>query len=316
MTGGAGYLGIHLIEILLNNGSEVVLIDDFSTGRKRKLLDQVEIIQDSIVLRDSFAKIPDPKRIDGAFHLGALKSVSQSLLQPSLYHDVNVKGTQNLVYFCKQNLIENIVFTSSAAVYGSLDLGRPILENDATMPINPYGETKKKAEKIISEFASSNNNRGSILRCFNLAGSTASEYIDIEAENLIPVVLRAAKNSAPLRVFGHNLKTFDGSCVRDYIHVQDAASVHYLTMLHLLNSQSNTFEILNVASGNGTSVLQMVRKFEEYLDINLHLSFEQPREGDPISSIGSIDKIKSILKWKPAMTLEQIVKSSLNAIKN
>ncbi len=311
VTGGAGYLGSHIVSMLTQDYShDVIVIDDFSNGRKHKFGQKVQIIEASILSPNLHQLIRSKEKIAGIFHLAAKKSVNESLVNPALYEQVNVEGTRNILELCIKLNIPRIVFTSSAAVYGNIHSLNPIRENSDTIPINPYGETKLIGEKIVETYAEKYGIEHTTLRIFNIAGVGCSDFFDFEGGNILPILIRAYLNNATFRVLGHSLTTPDGSCVRDYSHVNDVATAHILAMLSNTRPQS---KVLNVSSQNGTSVLDLIKMFESVSGGSVKTSLDDPRVGDPPSIIGDNTLARDQLAWQPQRTVLDMVSDSWNA---
>jgi UDP-glucose 4-epimerase len=316
VTGGAGYLGAHLVSRLVNQGHEVVVVDDLSHGTVSRLPAGVEVVIGSIndsQTRDRVAGLAEAKPFDGMFHLAAKKSISESVLNPDLYFGVNTQGTREMLSLCEDLGISNVVFTSSAAVYGSFDKGSAIDESDATQTINAYGESKLLAEGAVKEFCETAGNSGIALRCFNLAGAEEAAFFDFEGENVIPIVLRRLNDGARFHQYGRGLATPDGSCVRDYIHVGDAADAHIQAMSAMEFGRVVGFNIMNVSSGVGTSLNTLLARLQEVSGVTMDIVNEDLRDGETASLIGDNSRVRDLLGWAPKSDVEKIVRESWSA---
>ena len=313
VSGGAGYLGAHLVTLLIQEGHRVTVFDNTSNGSLNRLSSAAEIVNVDVSNLASFEQFQISKKIDGFFHLAAKKSVYESMTNPSLYEKVNVIGTKNVLDFCVNQKIENLVLTSSAAVYGLLEKFDKILESDPTVPISPYGLTKLHAEEVLNSYVESGLIKGIALRCFNLAGARNNMMFDFEGENVIPIILRAINHKRVFQVFGSNLATPDGTCVRDYIHVEDAALAHMLAMKRLEVNKSHSFEALNISSGLGVSLLELIGEFEVLIGKQIAIEFQAARVGDTQVSIGDKTKATSMLGWVPRNKIQKIVSDSWKA---
>ena len=313
VSGGAGYLGAHLVTLLIEEGHSVTVFDNLPHGSINRLAPEVGIVHVDISSEESLRQFRTSQKIDGLFHLAAKKSVSESMTNPLLYEKVNVIGTKNILDFCVNWKIENIVLTSSAAVYGSLEKLDKISESDPTDPISPYGLTKLRAEEVLSGYVNNGLIKGIALRCFNLTGARNGKMFDFQGENVIPILLRAINQKRFFQVFGSNLSTPDGTCVRDYIHVADAALAHLLAMKKLEADSSQTFHAINISSGVGVSLLELIAEFELIIGEQIEVEFQAAREGDTQVSIGDKTKANLILGWVPQHKIQKIVSDSWEA---
>ena len=313
VTGGSGYLGSHLVYELLNKNHTVVVFDNYTGSLCTMFPSSIIQINGSITSTEDVKKLSKLGYFDGIFHLAAKKSVHESATYPVMYWKTNVDGTRNILEFCVEQSIPNFVFTSSAAVYGALDVERMINESDLTNPINVYGQTKMEAEKLVYEFAKANQMAVIVLRCFNLAGAQNDGLFDKKGENVIPIIMRSLQAEETFEIFGTNLKTPDGTCIRDYINVLDAAKAHIAAMRFLHDSTLNSVQILNIASGVGTSVNKLIELTSECSGRELTTTVGVTREGDPISSIGDPRLATQLLDWAPTGSIQKIIAESFKA---
>ena len=311
VTGGAGYLGSHLVTQLIEQGYEVIVFDDYSGSLKSVHPSIVKQIHGSINSMIDLEKLDSLGNIDGVFHLAAKKSVKESEKNRELYWDVNVNGTKTLLRYCSDRKIPKVVFTSSAAVYGSLDLSRPILETDPTLPINVYGATKIEGENLVRRYCLENNSSAISLRLFNLSGADSPVLFDENGENVIPIILRCLEDRSVFEIFGSDLPTPDGSCLRDYVNVFDAAAAHLKAMEFLIKSEGNISLEMNIASGVGVSVKQLIKIISTISRREVFQAESSRREGDPISSIGDSSRAALLLNWKAERDINRIVRESL-----
>ena len=274
----------------------------------------VTIISGDITEYSDFLQLSDYPKFDGVFHLAAKKSVSDSVANPKLYEKVNVLGTQNLLDYCIQNNIANIVYTSSAAVYGQCDLNPIISETNPIEPMNPYGVTKRQGEILLEAAVNSAGISGFSLRVFNIVGASKPSLYDNKGENVIPVMLRSLLQNITFTVFGNNLDTRDGTSIRHYVHVSDVARAHVNAMECLHKSPRGNYEIANVCSGSGVSMLEPVNALNSLSDVKLTWQYGEKRLGDPVSVIGSNQLSDKILGWKPEKDIIQSMKESLDAV--
>ncbi len=312
VLGGAGYIGSHTVYELVENGEDVVVIDNLQTGH----LDAVHCdakfyqgdIRDKIFLDRVFA-IED---IDSVIHFAANSLVGESIQNPLKYYDNNVFGTQVLIEVLIERKIDKIVFSSSAAVYGEPE-HVPIAETDKTNPLNPYGETKLAMEKMFKWVSAAHNIKYVSLRYFNACGAHCSGKLR-ENHNpethLIPIVLQAASGKRnSVSIYGVNYDTKDGTCVRDYIHVTDLAQAHILALKYLRNGgESNIF---NLGCGEGFTVKEVIDSAIRITKQSILVTVTSRRAGDPAKLIASSEKAKKILGWEPKYSsLETIISSA------
>ncbi|MBN2800993.1 MAG: UDP-glucose 4-epimerase GalE [Deltaproteobacteria bacterium] len=304
LIGGAGYVGSHCGRHLIARGHQVEVLDDLSTGHRAAAQGPLHHLD----VRDTDAVTRVLQRgFDGVMHFAALALVGESSTQPLRYWDVNVGGTLSLLLAMRRAGCERLVFSSSAAVYG--DAGdAPITESSALRPVNPYGRTKLAAEQLIED-AGAEGLRAFRLRYFNAAGAAPDGSLG-EAHrhetHLIPLALRAAADGGALRVFGADYPTPDGSCVRDYVHVDDLARAHALALEAL--AAGHRGGALNLGTGAGASVLEVLRVAEAVSGAPIARRSEARREGDPPSLVASPARAALELGWSARYTLEDAVR--------
>jgi len=307
VTGGAGYIGGTASSILLDRGYEVTVLDDCSTGHRESVDPRAKFIEGSIL--DSPTTAAALVGCKAVMHFAAKALVGESVEKPELYHEINVNGSKNLLAEMKAAGIDKIVFSSSCATYGQPKL-TPISEDVETLPINPYGQSKLDVDTMLAEAA--RDWLGAIsLRYFNVAGSLRSkngwlaERHDPET-HLIPNVLKATADN-PLKVFGTDWQTPDGTCIRDYIHVVDLIDAH-IKALELLTP--GTHRIFNLGSGTGHSVAEVISAAETVLGRTVPRENSMRRVGDPAVLVADITKAQSELGWAPSHSLEEMVRDS------
>lgn len=308
VTGGAGYIGGHVVAALRERGDEVVVVDDLSAGRAERIpgvrIEQIDLAAPGAataltdVLRDA--------RVDGVIHLAARKRVDESVERPLWYHEQNGGGTLAVLEAATAARVGRVVFSSTAAVYASSD--DPVTEESPTVPANPYGETKLTGEWMLRAQAATGALRGVSLRYFNVAGAASRELADAKGGNVVPMVLDRIEAGEAPRVFGDDYPTRDGTCVRDYIHVSDVASAH-LTALDAL-SAGPAYRVYNIGTGTGTSVRELVRALLQVAGSSLEPIVEPRRAGDPAVVVADASRIRAELGWQPRHDLADIVDSA------
>ena len=311
VTGGAGYVGSHTVHALLAKGHEVVILDNLSTGHKWALQD-CELI--TIDLRDetNLERNLKGRGFEGVLHFAAKSLVSESKNQPAMYYQNNVGGTTNLVRAMQAADIQRLVFSSTAAIFGN-PVSDLIEEAHPKAPINVYGQTKLVVEQMLQAVTASSDFSATCLRYFNAAGANNAanlgEWHEPET-HLIPNALRAAAGTGnPLTLFGDDYPTPDGTCIRDYIHVDDLATAHVAAIDTM--TESGVFGTYNLGNGNGYSVKEVIAACEKAVGSEIPFTIGPHREGDPATLIASSQKARDELGWTPAHdSIDEITQSA------
>ncbi|MGI8990108.1 MAG: UDP-glucose 4-epimerase GalE [Bryobacteraceae bacterium] len=312
VTGGAGYIGSNTVLQLLDRGYDVVVVDNLSRGYRHNVAPERlrELsLQDTAALVRVFEEAP----CSAVIHFAAFISVGESMQQPEIYFENNVGGSLSLFTAMQQVGVKNVVFSSTAAVYGMPEVS-PIPETLPFAPINPYGESKVMVEKILGWFDRIHGIRSVCLRYFNASGADpkgrAGEEHDPET-HLIPLLFHAIPSGEPVTVFGEDYPTPDGTCIRDYIHVTDLAQAHILALEALAGgAASNKF---NVGTGFGFSVREVIQAVENVTGKKVPYKVGPRREGDPPALVADSTKLRSTLGWSPKYgDLRAIVSSAWN----
>ena len=312
VTGGLGFLGTHLVKDLSDLGHEVILFDNFESNGKPIESDRIVHVMGDLCDRSSLENLMKTHDISGVFHLAALKSVSQSVLFPAEYQRINVRGTESLISACTAAMVKNIIFTSSAAVYGTVNQASPILESSDTKPVTPYGETKLGGEKLLRKFVQERHGSAVALRCFNIGGIREKAINVSEAENVIPIIIRKIRQAETFELFGSNLKTNDGSPIRDYVHVSDVSNALILAMSYLESGITYSFDILNICTQIGISVRELIDGIEVLSHKKLMVEVKDKRNGEADSVVGSLAHASAILGWAPKRSIKDILNDSWN----
>ena len=324
VTGGCGYIGSHTIIDLIENGYEVISIDNNSRSNPL-ILDGVEKITgqkiknykvDLCSYDDTSAVFLENEDIIGVIHFAAYKSVRESVENPLLYFDNNLLSLINLLKCVDEYKVPYFVFSSSCTVYGNPD-SIPVTEKTIPKPAaSPYGYTKQMGEQIVNEFAKNTGTNCILLRYFNPVGAHPTAFIGEmplgNPENLVPAITQTAIGKLPkLTVFGNDYPTRDGSCLRDFIHVCDLANAHTLAMKYLEEEKnSGLCEVFNLGSGNGVTVLESILAFEKVSGVKLNYEIGPRRPGDVIAIYANNDLARSILGWAPKYSLEEMMKTA------
>jgi UDP-glucose 4-epimerase len=313
VTGGAGYIGAHVVKSLLENDFKVVIVDDLSTGLARKVPSNVVFEKIDIAETNKLAQIMKSNIVEGVIHLAAKKAVGESMINPSLYFKENIGGFISLLEAMSQADVKRIVYSSSAAVYGTPTENK-VTEKSATNPESPYGETKLVGEWLLKADEKARQIQWIALRYFNVVGAANPELGDTGVNNLVPMAFRALSNNQRPQVFGGDYATQDGSCIRDYIHVSDLADSHLIAAQKLLNE--NYCGIINIGRGQGFSVKQVMDTISEVLGKNINYEVVDRRPGDPAQTIADVSKAKSDLNWEAKKDLKSMVSSAWQAWQN
>jgi UDP-glucose 4-epimerase len=309
VTGGAGYIGAHVAAELLKSGYSIRIYDDFSNGLHRRVDGKFRDIVDGDML-DRVKLLAALDGIDAVIHLAAKKAVEESVKDPLKYYENNVGGTLNLLGAMAAKGVKQLVYSSSAAVYSPNDK-EAVVEDDPTAPLSPYGASKLLSEQLISSVGSAEQISDISLRYFNVIGSNIAEFGDNSKDNLVPKVFLALKNGKRPQIYGSDYPTPDGTCIRDYIHVQDLALAH-LAALKKVESEYIS-QVYNVGSGKGYSVKEMMDQISKSLGRDINPELSPARAGDSPKLIASIDKIKEQLGWSPKASLKEMIDSAWQA---
>ena len=309
VTGGAGYIGATAVAMLLDAGYQVTVLDDLSTGHEDCVPAEAKFVKGSLLSDADLEHALDG--CDAVMHFAAKSLVGESVEKPDLYQQVNVGGSKALFEKMKAKGINKIVLSSTAATYGE-PKRIPISESDEPAPKNPYGATKLEIDRMVAVAGFS----AISLRYFNVAGALKSKSGWLaERHNpethLIPNILKATE-STPVKIFGTDWPTEDGTCIRDYIHVVDLIEAHIKA---LENLPTGKHEIINLGSGDGYSVKQVIAAAEKALGHKIPAIASQRRAGDPAILIADISKAKSYLNWQPTNGIDQMVLDTWNSIK-
>jgi UDP-glucose 4-epimerase len=324
VTGGAGYIGSHTVVELLNTGYEVIIVDDFSNS-KPEVIDKIKIItQKSPILeivdikdQEKLNYVFQNNNIEGVIHFAALKAVSESIEKSLDYYQNNISGLINVLQCCKKHNVNKFIFSSSCTVYGNPDEIMVDEQAPTKESTTPYGKSKKMGEDIIIDSTLSNNFKSVLLRYFNPVGSHDSGLIGDDPSgvpnNLVPYLTKVVNGDLEqLSVFGDDYNTPDGTCIRDYIHVVDLAISHVKSLEYLDKLNNNEYDIFNLGTGSGSSVLDLINSFEESTNKKVNYKIVGRRDGDIESIYCNPKKANDILEWKTKYDLLDMMKSAWN----
>ena len=309
ITGGAGYIGAHIAKCFLDAGHEVVSFDDLSNSDlKRVSYLGLNFVEGSVTDASILESVMNS--VDLVIHCAGLKSVEESEKFPEKYHLVNYVGTQTLLNAMNNAGTRNLIFASTAAVYGN-SVTSPISESSNPIPVSVYGKTKLEAEALISEYVNMGELKAISLRFFNTVGAIEPELGDSSRDNLFPKVFSSIERKLPPEIFGDDYPTPDGTCIRDYIHVQDIAEAHLLMSEYIL--ETNNHEIFNLGTGTGYSVKEIIAGIEKISGVNLDPVVKSRRAGDLDVAYADVSKVSKLTGWKTKYNLDEMIESAWKA---
>lgn len=315
LIGGAGYIGSHIKEQLLEKNNEVVIFDNFSTGFKNFTCGATDVVEGDFTNLKQLEAVFENHKIDVVILLAAKIAVGESVQLPVEYYSNNIIGAINTLQCIKKYNVKRLIFSSTAAVYG-LGENKALKEDDKKDPINPYGAGKLMVERMIHDLSLKQDFKYVILRYFNVAGASDSMKIGYltkdksKVSHLVPAISSAYFGFKDFfEVFGFDYNTPDGTCVRDYVHVVDLASAHIDAVKYLENHDSDIF---NVGSKSGYSVLEIINAFEKYNKVTIDVKKSARRAGDPDLLIADATKINKVMKFNNKYSLQDIVESEFN----
>lgn len=323
VTGGCGYIGSHTINDLIQNGYDVISVDNNSRSGNQ-LLDGVQKLTGKAIKNykvdlcdfEATRKIFEAHKVDGIIHFAAFKSVDESVKYPLLYFKNNLVSQINILRCAEEFNVQHFVFSSSCSVYGNADISLVTEDTPLQRPESPYGRTKQIGEEMINDIAKNASARFILLRYFNPAGAHPSSVIGEvpfgKPSNLIPAITQFAAGKIPaLKVYGTDYDTRDGSCIRDFVHVCDIAHAHTLAIDKLIGGEIKTNSlVLNLGTGNGVTVLEAIKAFEKISGKKLDYGLAGRRPGDVVAVYANNDKARKILNWTPQFDIHDILKTA------
>ncbi|MFG2023069.1 UDP-glucose 4-epimerase GalE [Streptomyces sp. NPDC048825] len=308
ITGGAGYIGAHVVRAMTEAGEQAVVYDDLSTGIAERVPDGVPMVVGSTLDADRVARVLTDHAVTGVVHLAAKKQVGESVELPLHYYQENVEGLRVLLSAVTEVGVPSFVFSSSAAVYGMPDVDL-VTEETPCVPMSPYGETKLAGEWLTRATGRAHGLSTASLRYFNVAGAATPELADVGVFNIVPMVFEKLTEGAPPRIFGDDYPTPDGTCVRDYIHVVDLAEAH-VAAARRLSASPGTDLTLNIGRGEGVSVREMIDLINDLTGYDVPPVVTPRRPGDPPRVVASAARIADELGWKARYDVADMITSA------
>ncbi len=310
IIGGAGYIGSTAVEKLVSDNHNVTVIDDLSTGQLDKVNSKAVFKQINILNINDLEEVFINGNFDTVIHFAAKKSVSESEENPDLYFRNNVTGTLNILSMMNKYRVPKIIFSSTAAVYKPKDEENAIYDESSQVePINIYGKSKLICEQLIQEYFRVGKIKEYIIfRYFNVAGNSSIKYIEENAQNVFPLIIKSIKNNTEFKIFGNDYNTKDGTCIRDYIHLEDLVDAHIVAV-----NVENKSGIYNLGTNTGYSVMDLIKTFENILNIKINIKIDSRRKGDPAVVIADASKSKTDLNWSTKRDLKDMIMSMLKA---
>lgn len=309
ITGGAGYIGAHVVRAMTEAGERTVVYDDLSSGIAERVPDGVPLVTGSTLDAELVSRTLAEHQVTGVVHLAAKKQVGESVEQPLRYYHENVEGLRVLLSAVADAGVASFVLSSSAAVYGMPDVDL-VTEETPCLPMSPYGETKLAGEWLVRATGRAHGLSTASLRYFNVAGAASPDLADTGVYNLVPMVFEKLTEGEAPRVFGADYPTPDGTCVRDYIHVVDLAEAHVATARKLAAAPRGTDLTLNIGRGEGVSVLEMATLINEVTGYDRPPTVVPRRPGDPARVVASADRIAEELGWSAKRDVREMVTSA------
>ena len=313
LTGGAGYIGSHVLLSILEQGHKVVVIDDLSTGNKNLIPKQIELINCNINNEEKIGKVLQQQKFDILLHFAGFIKVEESVQNPKKYFINNTENAIKLFETCYKNNLNNIIFSSTAAAYGNPINNSSIKENSELKPLNPYGESKVKTENYLLQ--NKHRYNSIILRYFNVAGADPnlrSGLISDKPTHLIKILSEVAVGKRDkISIYGNDYNTSDGTAVRDYIHVSDLADIHLKAASYLLTNKKT--DIFNCGYGKGYSVLEVINTANKLYNNAINFKYDLRRPGDSEKLVSNVDKLHQHIDWMPKYNdLDLIIQTAVN----
>ena len=313
LTGGAGYIGSHVLLSILEQGHKVVVIDDLSTGNKNLIPENIELINCNVNNEEKIGKVLQQQKFDILLHFAGFIKVEESVQNPKKYFINNTENAIKLFETCYKHNLKNIIFSSTAAAYGNPLNNSSIEESAELKPLNPYGESKVKTENYLLQ--NKHRYNSIILRYFNVAGADSnlrSGLISDKPTHLIKILSEVAIGKRDkISIYGNDYSTSDGTAVRDFIHVSDLADIHLKAASYLLTNK--TTDIFNCGYGKGYSVLEVINAANKLYNNSINFKYDKRRPGDSEKLVSNVDKLHQLIDWMPKYNnLDLIIQTAVN----
>ena len=307
VTGGAGYIGSAAVKALIEKGHEVIAVDNLSKGVRKLVDEKAKFYEIDLTNKEELDKVFQENQIDAVIHFAAYKAVGESMANAAKYSD-NITGTMNLLNSMVRYNVKKIIYSSSACVYGDPDKIPVDEESPVKAAINYYGHTKIACEESLKWYAKIHGIQYVSLRYFNVAGDAGLNYVDPNAQNVMPILMEAVKGKREeFRIFGDDYDTKDGTGVRDYIDINDLVEAHILA----LDVEGN--EIINLGTSTGVSVKELVDFTKEVTRSDFAVKIVERRAGDPVAVVASNEKAKNVLGWASKVDIKEMIKTTFDA---
>ncbi|MFL6135393.1 MAG: UDP-glucose 4-epimerase GalE [Nocardioidaceae bacterium] len=311
VTGGAGYIGAHVVRAFGEIGLPAVVLDDLSSGHREFVPDEVPFVEGSILDTDLLLATLRGHEVEGVMHIAAFKYAGVSVQRPLHTYEQNVSGTLSVLHAMQEAGVDKVVFSSSAATYGTPDVDT-VTEQTETRPESPYGESKLVGEWLLRDQATATGLRHTSMRYFNVVGSGSPEVYDTSPHNLFPLVIEALLAGRTPQIYGEDYPTPDGTCVRDYVHVGDLA-VSHVAAAQALAAGTTLERVYNLGSGDGLSVRQVMDAMSRVTGIDFEPEIRERRPGDPARIVAAGDLAARDLKWEMRHSVDEMVASAWEA---
>jgi UDP-glucose 4-epimerase len=311
VTGGAGYIGAHVVRAFGEIGLPAVVLDDLSSGHREFVPDEVPFVEGSILDTDLLLATLREHEVEGVMHIAAFKYAGVSVQRPLHTYEQNVSGTLSVLHAMQEAGVDKVVFSSSAATYGTPDVDT-VTEQTETRPESPYGESKLVGEWLLRDQATATGLRHTSMRYFNVVGSGSPEVYDTSPHNLFPLVIEALLAGRTPQIYGEDYPTPDGTCVRDYVHVGDLA-VSHVAAAQALAAGTTLERVYNLGSGDGLSVRQVMDAMSRVTGIDFEPEIRERRPGDPARIVAAGDLAARDLKWEMRHSVDEMVASAWEA---
>ena len=305
ITGGAGFIGSSLSDMLVQLDIQHLVIDSLATGDANRLQSDIEFYKVDILNTSKITSIFLRRNVSLVIHLAGLKNATDSESLMGEYRSVNIRGTESILMAMQRANVKDIIFSSTAAVYGNSTRLDGATELDKLSPINFYAKTKISNEQKIVDNCKINGSRAIIFRYFNVIGAVRPSLFDLNDTSVVPKIFESIRTKKPFKIYGRDYETIDGTTVRDFLDIRDLIEAHIIAIQKIRLFRVSNYEIINLGTGTGTSILQLFSQAKSVIGHDLHLEFEPRRPNDPEYSIANTIKAQQLLDWHPKYSLRE-----------